>query len=185
MLQFMGSQRVGHDWATELNWTELNRTLFIVEPVHNVCSAGFHKYYNPVTVQSYFFLSDKKNLLQIDVPSLFHHWLLGMCMSFSLLFDCFFKLRATAIKPVVEITSQNTGILEFELDTVTEWIVRLFPVGMVDVLKNKTCKNRNKVVFGNKNINKINVWQIIWHLTLTSPFALQLRIDMWQAWPMK
>ena len=24
MLQFMGFQRVGHDWATELNWTELN-----------------------------------------------------------------------------------------------------------------------------------------------------------------
>ena len=24
MLQFMGLQRVGHDWATELNWTELN-----------------------------------------------------------------------------------------------------------------------------------------------------------------
>ena len=24
MLQFMGSQRVGHDWATELNWTELH-----------------------------------------------------------------------------------------------------------------------------------------------------------------
>ena len=24
MLRFMGSQRVGHDWATELNWTELN-----------------------------------------------------------------------------------------------------------------------------------------------------------------
>ena len=27
VLRFMGSQRVGHDWATELNWTELN--LFI------------------------------------------------------------------------------------------------------------------------------------------------------------
>ena len=26
MLQFMGSQRVGHDWVTELNWTELNWT---------------------------------------------------------------------------------------------------------------------------------------------------------------
>ena len=26
MLQSMGSQRVGHDWATELNWTELNNT---------------------------------------------------------------------------------------------------------------------------------------------------------------
>ena len=24
VLRFMGSQRVGHDWATELNWTELN-----------------------------------------------------------------------------------------------------------------------------------------------------------------
>ena len=24
MLWFMGLQRVGHDWATELNWTELN-----------------------------------------------------------------------------------------------------------------------------------------------------------------
>ena len=22
VLQFMGSQRVGHDWVTELNWTE-------------------------------------------------------------------------------------------------------------------------------------------------------------------
>ena len=26
VLQSMGSQRVGHDWATELNWTELNWT---------------------------------------------------------------------------------------------------------------------------------------------------------------
>ena len=25
VLRLMGSQRVGHDWATELNWTELNR----------------------------------------------------------------------------------------------------------------------------------------------------------------
>ena len=25
-LQFIGSQRVGHNWATELNWTELNWT---------------------------------------------------------------------------------------------------------------------------------------------------------------
>ena len=24
MLQFMGSQRVGHDWATELNWTDIH-----------------------------------------------------------------------------------------------------------------------------------------------------------------
>ena len=28
-LWFMGSQRVGHDWATELNWTELSNTSVI------------------------------------------------------------------------------------------------------------------------------------------------------------
>ena len=30
MLQFMGSQRVGHDWETELNWTELFPILCIM-----------------------------------------------------------------------------------------------------------------------------------------------------------
>ena len=30
VLRFTGSQRAGHDWATELNWTELNAT----ESVH-------------------------------------------------------------------------------------------------------------------------------------------------------
>jgi len=28
VLRFMGSQRVGHDWATELNWTELNKCVW-------------------------------------------------------------------------------------------------------------------------------------------------------------
>ena len=31
VLQFMGSQRVGHDWANELNWTELNWILQLWE----------------------------------------------------------------------------------------------------------------------------------------------------------
>ena len=30
VLRFMGLQRVGHDWATELNWTELNQGLVIL-----------------------------------------------------------------------------------------------------------------------------------------------------------
>ena len=29
VLQFMGSQRIGHNWATELNWTELQRNNWI------------------------------------------------------------------------------------------------------------------------------------------------------------
>ena len=31
VLRFMGLQRVGHDWATELNWTELNRDEMIIQ----------------------------------------------------------------------------------------------------------------------------------------------------------
>ena len=30
VLRFMGSQRVGHDWVTELNWTEMKWNLVIV-----------------------------------------------------------------------------------------------------------------------------------------------------------
>ena len=31
MLQFIGSQRVGHDWATELNWTDTEETFLVVQ----------------------------------------------------------------------------------------------------------------------------------------------------------
>ena len=35
VLQFMGSQRVGHDWVTELNWTDLNfKTIVCNSPQH-------------------------------------------------------------------------------------------------------------------------------------------------------
>ena len=30
VLRFMGSQRVGHDWATELNWTLLKRKFYLI-----------------------------------------------------------------------------------------------------------------------------------------------------------
>ena len=39
VLRFMGSQRVGHDWAAELKWTELNRT------EHLILTTGGGKYY--------------------------------------------------------------------------------------------------------------------------------------------
>ena len=29
VLRFMGSQRLGHDWATELNWTELSKEIYL------------------------------------------------------------------------------------------------------------------------------------------------------------
>ena len=41
MLQFMGSQRVGHDWVTELNWTELRSGLFCWHEGYSISSKGF------------------------------------------------------------------------------------------------------------------------------------------------
>ena len=35
VLQFMGSQRVWHDWATELNWTESIKT--VLSPSYSLC----------------------------------------------------------------------------------------------------------------------------------------------------
>ena len=32
VLRFMGSQRVGHDWVTELNWTDIYESLFLMGP---------------------------------------------------------------------------------------------------------------------------------------------------------
>ena len=51
MLQFIGSQRVGHDWATELNWTELKHSYFYIY----VNSFNYSLLCNPVLcVQSHF-----------------------------------------------------------------------------------------------------------------------------------
>ena len=36
MLQFLGSQRVGHDWATELNWTSMWWTSLVAQMVKNL-----------------------------------------------------------------------------------------------------------------------------------------------------
>ena len=46
VLQSMGSQRIGHDWATEMNWTELKGLLDYVV----ICSwTSFLKWYNTNT----------------------------------------------------------------------------------------------------------------------------------------
>ena len=40
MLRFMGSQRVGHDWATELNWTEYVWNNWFLISFSGLCSGG-------------------------------------------------------------------------------------------------------------------------------------------------
>ena len=48
MLWFMGSQRVRHDWATELNWTELMVVLFLIfKGISILCSIVDVSIYTP------------------------------------------------------------------------------------------------------------------------------------------
>ena len=55
VLQFMGSQRVGHDWATELNWTDDDwRKLY---PFLYILIYWDYSYYRKIAIiWSYFYL---------------------------------------------------------------------------------------------------------------------------------
>ena len=70
VLQFMGSQRAGHDWETELNWTELNW----------ICSLANVQGVNPTMTD--FWLSA---VLQLAHNTLSfwasYHWFLGASLS--------------------------------------------------------------------------------------------------------
>ena len=44
VLQFMGSQRLGHDCATELNWTECPQEREKSTPLHRICASNTYCY---------------------------------------------------------------------------------------------------------------------------------------------
>ena len=55
VLRSMGLQRVGHDWATELNWTEA--TLKIIYSMHYILRSYMTKFYLHSSVNCNIFLS--------------------------------------------------------------------------------------------------------------------------------
>ena len=56
MLRFMGSQRVGHDWATELNWTENQKDSLVGSlGVKNWCQIGPIKSTNEFYLNTWYF----------------------------------------------------------------------------------------------------------------------------------
>ena len=63
VLQFMGSQRVGHDWVTELNWTEL-----IVDLHYHVNFRHTAKYFSYIYISSVQFSSVSQSCPTICDP---------------------------------------------------------------------------------------------------------------------
>ena len=84
----MGSQRVGHDWSTELNWTE--RTTNLNRIAKQICSRMFRKlkFFRPhVTISSFLFIHSVMSGtlwpqgLQ-DIRPLIHHILTEFTQSY-------------------------------------------------------------------------------------------------------
>ena len=74
MLQSMGSQRVGHDWATELNWTEVH-FIYSCIPLNSrkislsiLCIFISQKYFNCWSTQETKYCYQKNNIIQYLFP---------------------------------------------------------------------------------------------------------------------
>ena len=58
VLRFMGSQRVGHNWATELNWKAQNIYVFVY--IHIYYKAYIHKWLQCIPISGFCLLPGKK-----------------------------------------------------------------------------------------------------------------------------
>ena len=56
VLWFMGSQRVGHDWATELNWTDGSSIFSFLMNIHTILHSGLPVYSPTSSVGGFPFL---------------------------------------------------------------------------------------------------------------------------------
>ena len=55
VLRFTGSQRVGHDWASELNWTELKPKTILIPWVHQYCVITIHSFIHVLALSINFY----------------------------------------------------------------------------------------------------------------------------------
>ena len=87
VLQSMGSQRVGHDWATELNWTEYGKMQKRVteNSSWNIClRAGFPSFPRAQNASSWFWLWILFRVDCMSVTTVANGFVLG-CGQYSLL----------------------------------------------------------------------------------------------------
>ena len=73
VLWFMGLQRVGHDWATELNWTDWVLTMYLVFSLNSPLN-----FYNGLAVRchydAYVTVKEKKNRKWLPEGQVTHWW---------------------------------------------------------------------------------------------------------------
>ena len=63
VLRFMGSQRVGHNWATELNWMSIQVWFPLgLTGLISLLSKRFSRVFSSITVQEYRFFGTKSSL---------------------------------------------------------------------------------------------------------------------------
>ena len=77
-----GSQRVGHDWATELNWTELNQQLIGVITALHTCHIFFFYLSNEYNKVSCCF-----NLFCLFTSSIFYPVFISLILFYIILFN--------------------------------------------------------------------------------------------------
>ena len=109
VLRFMGSQRVGHDWATEMNWTELILDLWYILslPIRlwfKFAVTAFYSSQHSIYVQESWFsllhsgVSRREGRFNPGSPSIWHPSFMGeACFSSRLLI----LNKSWAVVPVV------------------------------------------------------------------------------------
>ena len=135
VLRFMRWQRVRHDWATELNWTELNGFNIFSPPLNSVCSSYFCKvvlspFFEPWAIR--LLLSFDKYSVKSFIQSVFSQFLvLKLCFWGSgavfvvllllLLLSCLYYLACGILAPQPGIKPMPSVL---EAQNLNHWTTR-------------------------------------------------------------
>ena len=83
---FMGSQRVGHDWETELNWTEHNpETITTIKVTHTDITSK--RFFQPSLFIFIYFPSVTSNMPQVETHTVLVEWHLSCVLRWQNVFS--------------------------------------------------------------------------------------------------
>jgi len=113
LLRFMGSQRVGHNWVTELNWIKLN----FLEEISRLSHSIVFLYFFALITEEVFLISPCYSLelfIQMSISFLFsfafHFWQPFCLFVFIFLWDCLDTASCTMSQTSVHSPSRTLSI---------------------------------------------------------------------------